>query len=67
MRKFGEGFRGGSMLCDFSISFIFFVFVLFIYCYFSAHSLVFFFVRFFCMRVKKKEKAEIIVVLNHSL
>lgn len=66
MRKFGEGFRGGSMLCDFSISFIFFVFVLFIYCYFSAHSLVFF-VRFFCMRVKKKEKAEIIVVLNHSL
>lgn len=66
MRKFGEGFRGGSMLCDFSISFIFlFLFYLFIVTF--LHILLFFFVRFFCMRVKKKEKAEIIVVLYHSL
>lgn len=57
----------GVCFAIFRLVSFFFVFVLFIYCYFSAHSLVFFFVRFFCMRVKKKEKAEIIVFLNHSL
>lgn len=40
-----------------------FIYLLLLFCTFAC----FFFVRFFCMRVKKKEKAEIIVVLNHSL
>lgn len=47
------------------VSFFLFLFYLFIVTF--LHIRLFFFVRFFCMRVKKKEKAEIIVVLYHSL